>query len=775
MDYVNRLIGREAPGAVRRAALAFFCLSFVAFCAAVKPSLADLPDPLVGTWSYYELSHGNTYPGVFTPFGMIGWTAQMSEGGWPYQYFRETIQGFLATHQPSAWMSNYGPFSLMPVTGDLVVLPGARASHFDHKNEKALPYLYSVLLDAYQVKVEMAPSHRGGAFRLTFPKTDDAYVVLDAFHGGGAVQIHPETRTITGKNVSGAGKSPNFAQYFVLVFDHDFTRWGAWENPEDARGRALARQPAAIQASAPSREGNHVGAYAGFSTKAGEAVTVRIGVSLISPEQAARNLAEDMPDGSFDHVVARAKSEWERQLAKIEIQGGTAAQRKTFYTAMYHALQFPHMLQETGADGKMVHWSPYDGQVHPGEMFADDGFWDTFRAQFPLFTIIEPSQDAAIIRAMLHCYAEGGFIPKWANPGETNVMIGTHGDSVIADAYLKGIRDYDTAKAWAAVRKDATEKGAGMFQAKSGLQDYELLGFVPYDHGVAESVACTLEYAYDDFCAAQMAKAAGHPDDYETFTARSKYYRNVYDPSVGFMRGRKSDRSWIEPFDPLAWGGVYTEGNAWQWLWSVQQDVPGLIQLMGGKEAFIRKLDTLFSMTSAFRVGGYGQVIHEMTEAKMAGTGQYAHINEPVHHVIYMYDYAGEPWKTQQWVHTVEDTLYKPGPAGWLGDEDTGQMSSWYIFSSLGFYPVNPGQPVYALGSPQFDHAAIHLENGKTFTVDATRTAASDIYVQSVTLNGKPLDRPWITHAEIVAGGALQFRLGPQPNRAWGTSGLPKP
>jgi predicted alpha-1,2-mannosidase len=292
---------------------------------------------------------------------------------------------------------------------------------------------------------------------------------------------------------------------------------------------------------------------------------------------------------------------------------------------------------------------------------------------------------------------------------------------------------------------------------------------------VAESVACTLEYAYDDFCAAQMAKAAGHPDDYETFTARSKYYRNVYDPSVGFMRGRKSDRSWIEPFDPLAWGGVYTEGNAWQWLWSVQQDVPGLIQLMGGKEAFIRKLDTLFSMTSAFRVGGYGQVIHEMTEAKMAGTGQYAHINEPVHHVIYMYDYAGEPWKTQQWVHTVEDTLYKPGPAGWLGDEDTGQMSSWYIFSSLGFYPVNPGQPVYALGSPQFDHAAIHLENGKTFTVDATRTAASDIYVQSVTLNGKPLDRPWITHAEIVAGGALQFRLGPQPNRAWGTSGLPKP
>src|ERR1035438_4125213 len=294
-------------------------LTSAAFGADLKPTLADQPDPLVGTWSSYELSHGNTYPGVFTPFGMIGWTAQMSEGGWPYQYFRETIQGFLATHQPSAWMSNYGPFSLMPVTGPLEVLPGSRASHFDHKNEKALPYLYSVLLDAYHVKVEMAPSHRGGAFRLTFPKTEDAYVVLDAFHRGGAVQIHADTHTITGKNVSGAGKSPNFAQYFVLVFDHAFTRYGTWENPEDDRGRKLPKQSETIQNGADSREGNHVGAYVGFSTKAAEAVTVRIGVSLISEEQARRNLDADMPDAAFDHVVVRAKSEWERQLSKIEI------------------------------------------------------------------------------------------------------------------------------------------------------------------------------------------------------------------------------------------------------------------------------------------------------------------------------------------------------------------------------------------------------------------------------------------------------------------------
>jgi predicted alpha-1,2-mannosidase len=750
--------------AIRR--LAAVCALAVPALAADPPqSRADLPDPLVGTWSMYELSHGNTYPGVFTPFGMIGWTPQMTEGnGWPYQYFRETLIGFLATHQPSAWMSNYGPFSLMAITGPLAAAPGERASHFSHENEQARPYLYSVLLDAYKVKVEMAPSPHGGAIRFTFPKADEAWVLLDANRGGAELELHPEAGTITGKNTSGARNSPNFAQYFVAVFDRPLAQHGFAEVPDNAGGRPLA-----------SRSTAHPVAYAGFSTREGEAVTVRVGVSLIGQEQARRNLDQDMPEPDFDRIVARAKSAWERQLGKIDIEGGTAAQRRTFYTALYHAVQFPHMLQETDASGKMIHWSPYDGQVHPGELFADDGFWDTFRAQFPLLTILEPKKDAEIIRAMLNAYDEGGFIPKWPNPGETNVMIGTHGDSVIADAYLKGIRDYDVAKAYAALRKDETEKGSGMFQARTGIEDYIKLGYVPYDRGVRESAACTLEYAYDDFAVAQMAKALGRMDDYKTFIARSKNYRNVYDPSVGFMRGRKSDGSWLVPFDPLAWGGVYTEGNAWQWLWSVQQDIPGLMELMGGRGEFIKKLDSLFTATTAFHVGGYGQVIHEMTEAKMEDMGQYAHINEPVHHVVYLYDYAGQPWKTQRWVHTVEERLYRPGPAGWLGDEDTGQMSSWYIFSALGFYPVNPGQPIYALGTPMFDRAAIHLENGKTFTVEAARKAPADFYVQSVTLNGKPLDRPWISHGEIIAGGVLHFRLGPQPNEKWGTSGLPSP
>jgi predicted alpha-1,2-mannosidase len=749
-------------------------LTTASLCAAAAESRADLPDPLVGTWSMYELSHGNTYPGVFTPFGMLGWTAQSSEGGgWPYQYFRETLIGFLATHQPSAWMNNYGAFSLMPIAGMLQVAPAERASHFSHTNERALPYLYSVLLEAYKVKVEMAPSPRGGAFRFTFPKTDDAYVLLDANAGAGAVEIHAETNTIAGWNAAGARNAPNFKQYFVAVFDRPFTRHGVWEIPEGGTDQKPPEEPV-IQADTRSRTGHRVGAYAGFSTKDGEAVTVRIGVSLIGLDQARRNLDQDMPEADFDRVVARAKSAWESQLAKIDVEGGTAAERRTFYTALYHAVQFPHMLEEIDGAGKVVHWSPYDGQVHPGEMFADTGFWDTFRAEFPLLTILEPKRDAAIIRAMLHAYDEGGFLPKWPNPGETNVMIATHGDAVIADAYAKGIRDFDAAKAYAALRQDATEKGAGAFEARSGIEDYIRLGYVPYDRGVRESVACTLEYAYDDFAVAQMAKALGRDDDYRLFIARSKNYRNVYDARTGFMRGRKSDGTWIEPFDPLDWGGVYTEGNAWQWLWSAQQDIPGLIELMGGKAAFVAKLDALFSATTAFKTGGYGRVIHEMTESKMEDMGQYAHINEPVHHVAYLYDYAGQPWKTARWVHAIEDRLYRPGPAGWLGDEDTGQMSAWYIFSALGFYPVNPGQPVYALGSPLFRRAAFHLENGRTFIVEAVgaRTPA-DIYVQSATLNGQPLDRAWITHEEIVNGGVLQFRLGPHPNEGWGTSGLP--
>jgi predicted alpha-1,2-mannosidase len=728
--------------------------------AAHAASLADLPDPLVGTDSKFELSHGNTYPAIFIPYAMAAWTPQTGEGGWPYQYAKDNIRGFRMTHRPSAWTTDWGSFAMAPVTGALKVLPNARGTKFSHQNETSRAYRYDVKLDD-GTQVTMAPSEHGGVLRFKFAATDKAYVVLDAERGGSSVRIDPSSNTITGTNSATAkGTASNFAVYFAAVFDRPFQSFGTWgEKGETDTER--------------ERKGRRTGAYVEFNK--GETVTVRVGTSLISEEQARLNLNRETPKADVDAVAAQAKAVWERELGTVEIQGGTEAQRRTFYTAYYHSLQFPRMLNETDASGKMIHFGLYDGKVHPGPQFTDIGFWDVFRAQFPLLTVLRPSKDAEIIRAMVSTYDEAGWIPTWPNPIETNVMIGTHADSAIADAYMKGIRDYDVAKAYAAIRRDATEPGTGVFAARKGIEDYLRLGYVPADKGVRESAARTLEYAYDDWCVAVMAKALGKKEDYDRFLKQSKSYRNLYDASTGFMRGRNADGKWTEPFDPLDWGGVFTEGNAWQWLWSVQHDVPGLIQLIGGRDAFIKKLDELFSTTNDFKVGGYKQVIHEMTEAKLGNMGQYAHINEPVHHVIYLYNYVGQPWKAQKWAHEVMNRLYKPGPDGWLGDEDNGQMSAWYIFSAMGFYPVNPGQPVYALGSPLFDKATIRLENGKKFTVEAARKSAGDVYVQSAMLNGRALDRSWIAHKEIMDGGTLRFVLGPAPNEKWGTAGMPSP
>ena len=751
----SALRSRSRKPAVSAGAL----LSLFALATLSGADLADLPDPLVGTDSKYELSHGNTYPAIFIPYATANWTPQTGDGGWQYQYFKDNIRGFRLTHLPSAWTVDWGSFSIMPVTGKLEVLPDKRGSKFRHEDETARAYRYSVLLQDYKTRVDMAPTRHGGVLRFTFPKTDDAYVVIDGNPGGSSVQIDPKTNTITGANSKTAkGTASNFALYFVALFDHPIKSYGTWD-------------PHTTDTSV-QRSGPHVGAYAAFSTREGEAVTVRIGTSLISLEQARLNLTREIGGADLDKVTAIAKAEWERELHKIEISGGTDDQRRTFYTAMYHSLQFPRMLDEVDAKGAQVHYSPYDGRVHPGPMMSDVGFWDVFRAQFPLLTVVHPKKDAEIIRALVNIYEEGGWLPTWPDPVETNVMIGTHADSVIADAYMKGIRDFDAQTAYAAIRKDGTEKGTGIFAARRGIEYYLKLGYVPADK-VNESAASTLEYAYDDFCIAQMARALGKQDDYRMFIEHSKNYRNLWDPSTGFMRGKNADGSWVTPFDPLDWGGAFTEGNAWQWLWSVQHDVAGLMELMGGREVFIKRLDTLFSMTTDFKVGGYKELIHEMTEAKMGNMGQYAHINEPVHHVIYLYDYAGQPWKAQYWVHQVMDRNYKPGPAGWLGDEDNGQMSAWYIMTAMGFYAPNPGQPVYALGSPLFDRATIHLENGKTFNIEAARHDPADVYVQSATLNGKALDRVWIKHGEIENGGVLRFVLGPKANEKWGIGGIP--
>jgi predicted alpha-1,2-mannosidase len=724
--------------------------------------LANLPDPLVGTDSTLELSHGNTYPAVFVPFAMANWTAETDEGGLPYQYRTGTIRGFRSTHRPSAWMFDYGPLSLMPGTGHLKVLPNERASTFLHRQEDSRAWRYRAYLRDYGVQAEIAPSRHGGILRFIFPQAKSSWVVIDAQAGGSAVNIDTQNRRITGENHAAPKETAgNFTLWFVVQFDQDFQSRGTW----DESGRTDQEL---------SRSGSHAGAWIAFATKKRETVTARVGMSFISLAQAQRNLEAEMPTPNFEEVAEKARREWDKSLGSISLDGGTSAQKQTFYTALYRALQMPRLLNETDSNGETIHYSPYDGRIHPGPMLADTGFWDTYRAEFPLLALIRPRTDAELIRAMLNCYDEAGWIPKWPNPAESNGMIATHADSVIADAYTKGIRDFDVAKAYAAIRKDGSEAGTGIFEGRGGILDYLKMGYLPADR-VKESVSRTLEYSYDDFCLAQMALALGKDEDYRDFRQRSRNYRNVFDLTTGFMRGRNADGSWVTPFDPLDWGGVYTEGNAWQWLWSVQHDVAGLIELLGGKQAFARKLDTLFTMTSEYKVGGYGRVINEMREARLVNMGQYAHNNEPSHHVIYLYDFVGQPWKAQKLTHQVMERLYGPGPGGWLGEEDTGEMSSWYIFSALGIYPVNPGQPIYALSSPLFRRATINLENSRKFTIETHVRAVGDIYIHSVTLNGKPLYRPWITHSEITSGGVLHFELRSKPNKKWGTTGIPAP
>ena len=672
--------------------------------AAAAGTLADLPDPLTGSDSGFELSHGGTYPAVFLPFAMCNWTAENGAGGWPYQYRNDRIFGFRATHRPSPWMVDYGPISFLPETGELKLAPGERGSRFRHADEESRAYRYRVFLQDYRITAEVAPARHGGILRFTFPRTDRAYVIADAD------ELHIDRDRITGESRrTSRGTAENFAVYYVAAFDHPFAESGMQD------GHAWVR----------------------FATGEDERVTVRVGTSLISLEQAQRNLDHEIPRADFDAVAARAREEWDRELGRIDVRGGALEQRRTFYTALYHALQFPRMLAESDASGGQVHYSPYDGKIHAGPLLSDTDLWATHRAEFPLLALLQPKRDAEMIRAMLNAYAESGRIPKWPNPGETDVGIGAPAGCVIADAYLKGIHDFDAEKAYAAIRSDGEARK------------------VP----AQGSVSWTLGNAFDDACVAHIARALGKAGDDSQFLRRSKAYRGVMQM----------------PADPLAWGGAYIDGNAWQWMWSAQQDVPGLVALLGGREAFIARLDELFTMTSDYHVGAYRQVTHRMREAKLANMGQYAHMDEQMNHVPYMYDYVGQPWKTQQRVREIMDRLYRTGPDGLPGDDDTGALSAWYIFSALGFYPVNPSQPVYALGSPLFDRAAIHLENGGTFVVMASRAHASDAYIQSATLDGKPLQRPWITHAEITRGGTLSFRLGPTPNRAWGASAMPDP
>jgi predicted alpha-1,2-mannosidase len=730
--------------------------------AAPRATPLDWVNPLMGTASKPELSNGNTYPAIGVPWGMNYWTPQTGKmgNGWAYTYDADRIRGFKQTHQPSPWMNDYGQFAIMPVTGAKRFSQEERASWFSHKAEHSRPDYYRVYLADSDVTAELTPTERAAQFRFTFPKTEQAWVVVDAFDKGSYVQILPEQRRIVGYSTRYArGPLPaNFRNWFVMQFDRPFKSAEVWDGDRIIEG--------ALQA-----EVKHAGAIVGFATEAGDKVGVRVASSFISLEQAERNLAREIGGDDFDATRAKAARRWNEVLGRIEINGASEDQQRTFYSSLYRMVQFPNKLYELDAAGKPVHWSPYNGEVRPGAMFAGTGFWDTFRALYPFLNLMYPSINREMQEGLANDFREGGWLPEWSSPGYANVMIGNNSASVVAEAWLKGLRGYDIETLWQAVVHGANNAGPIQAVGRAGVGDYKRLGYVPYDAGINESAARTLEYAYDDFAIYQLGKALGKPrSEIGVYAQRALNYRKLFDREHGLMRGKNRDGSFQSPFNPFKWGDAFTEGNSWHYTWSVFHDVAGLVDLMGGRQAFVDKLDAVWRLPPVFDESYYGEVIHEIREMQIAGMGQYAHGNQPIQHMIYLYDYAGAPWKTQYWTREVMNRLYRATPDGYCGDEDNGQTSAWYVFSSLGFYPVTPSVPQYALGAPLFPEARLHLENGRTVTIRAPGASDRRRYVDRLRIDGKPLGRNWVGHAELLRGATLEFTMSAEPNLHRGTA-----
>ena len=727
---------------------------------ALPDDLVALVNPLMGTDSEFSLSNGNTYPAIALPWGMNFWTPMTNKmgDGWTYQYDAYKIRGFKQTHQPSPWINDYAAFSLMPLTGELVIDEEQRGSWFSHKAETVRPDYYQVYLADYDVVTEITPTERAAQFRFTFPETDSAWILLDGFFKGSMVKIIPEERKIIGycRNNSG-GVPDNFHNYFVAEFDKDFAVQHTWTDEWT------------LLPGSTSAEGEHVGAVIGFATEGGEQVHVRVASSFISPEQAALNLERELGGDTFDQTRSKANQAWNAELGRIQVKGGKQADRETFYSCLYRLLLFPRKFYEIDANEEIVHYSPYNGQVLPGYMFTDNGFWDTFRAVFPFFTVMYPELNSQIMQALENTYKESGWLPEWASPGHRDCMIGSNSAPIIADAYLKGMRGFDIELLLDAMVKNATVEEGRPVQSvgRAGIDHYNRLGYVPYDIGVNENAARTLEYAYADFTVARLAEALGKDSLAQRFYGQAKNYQNLYDPESGWMRGKLENGQFQTPFNPLKWGDAFTEGNSLHYTWSVFQDMEGLIELMGGDEAFVDKLDEVFTMPPDFDDSYYGFTIHEIREMQIVNMGNYAHGNQPIQHMIYLYNYAGQPWKAQTRVREVMEKLYHPGPDGYCGDEDNGQTSAWFVFSAMGFYPVTPGTPQYVFGSPLFNEVTLQLENGNTFRIEALDNGPDNVYIQKTTLNGQPLEQTWIDHEVIQQGGRLIFTMGDTPNTNW--------
>lgn len=717
----------------------------------------DWVNPLMGTDSKYSLSNGNTYPAVALPWGMNFWTPQTGKmgDGWIYTYSADQIRGIKQTHQPSPWMNDYGQFSLMPVTGSLRFKEDERASWFNHKSEQATPYYYSVYLADHEVLAEVTPTERAALFRFTFPKTDSAFIVIDAMDKGSFVEIIDD-KTVVGYSTKNSGGVPdNFKNYFVIRFDTPITFEATFD------GDKLYSKRKSIQ-------GNHAGAVIGFKTKAKQEVTARVASSFISIEQAWLNLDSELKKDSFEQIKTKAYKRWNEVLGRFAVKDRNNEKIRTFYSCLYRSVLFPRMFFEYDAQGKVMHYSPYNSKVLPGYMFTDTGFWDTFRALFPLINLVYPEVALQMQEGLVNAYKESGWLPEWASPGLRDIMIGNNSVSVVADGYLKLGKNgnYAIETLYEAVEKVLNNPGPLTAVGRAGAEPYLQLGYVPSDINLRGSVARTMEYAYNDFCMMQLSKMLNKPADVvERYKQRSLNYRNVFDRETNLVRGRKSDGTFEHPFDPFDWGGnTFTEGNAWHWVWSAFHDIEGLKNSMGGERVFVQQLDTIFKLSTRFGLGGRRGPIHEMREMQVVNMGQYAHGNQPIQHMIYLYGYTQQPWKGQYWLRETMDRLYHAGPDGYCGDEDNGQTSAWYVFSALGFYPVCPATDQYVIGSPLFEEVKIQLPNKKSLIIAAPKNNASNRYVQSLHVNGKDYTKLFFNHQQLLDGGTLTFDMQAKPN-----------
>lgn len=738
--------------------LLFVCFTLLAHAVKVNVKNAvDFVNPLVGSDSNPELSTGNTYPAIAMPWGMNFWVPQTGKmgDGWQYTYSAKKIRGLKQTHQPSPWINDYGQFSLLPTVGKPVFDEAKRASWFSHKAEKATPYYYSVYLADYDVTAELCPTERAALMAFTFPKTDQANVVIDAFDKGSYIQVIPAERKVIGFSTRNSGGVPdNFRNYFVIEFDHDFD---AFVSVKD--GQLI---------SANEQKGNHVGAIITFKTsQRGEKIQARVASSFISSAQAMLNLKE-LGQADMDQLKQQGRLRWNEVLGKIEVVDENIDHLRTFYSCLYRSVLFPRAFYEKDATGEIVHYSPYNGTIQKGYMFTDTGFWDTFRCLFPLLNLMYPSENVKIQEGLANTYKESGFLPEWASPGHRGCMVGNNSASVVADAYLSGLRGYDMETLWQAVVHGTQAVHPQVNSTgRLGYEYYNKLGYVPYDVKINESVARTLEYAYDDWCIYQLGKALGKSaKELKPFAKRAMNYQKVFDKETKLMRGRLKDGKFMSPFNPLKWGDAFTEGNAWHYTWSVFHDPQGLIQLMGGKDAFNQMLDSVFILPPVFDNSYYGYTIHEIREMQVMDMGNYAHGNQPIQHAIYLYGYSGQPWKTQYWIRQVMDKLYTPAPDGYCGDEDNGQTSAWYVFSAMGFYPVCPGSGQYVLGTPYFKSMKLHLENGKEVDI---QSEGKGCYVDEMLLNGKSYQHNYLDMRSLMQGTQITYRLSAQPNLQRGT------